>query len=375
MAENLTFTIPAPDLEFFFFNYKDAVKKGYEKLPYDEWRGFKSWLKSNVDSEDIVVTVFPSKYIVFFRGNNKHILRFRTTNDFCHYLWDYLVDNYMCTTNTVSGGYFNGNYTTTTTAVPTYTTSTYTINASDYYNSGIEIGNVKIKNNEITIDGKKVLTEGKDNSMDMKEFGFDFGPVTNSNIAISPFGIAVKRANSSDFCYYDPHKCEVVDCTPLTFSDKKFLYKMPVAVSAIAEGDVIMHNGTPMFVKGLEDDQGRVVVIDIAASEEKYILPVKNVFGFNFVTKIVSLINMQNCGASAENPFGNMLPLLMLMKDGKDLDPMMLLMMGGFNGSTNMNAFGPMMQNPLMMYMLMQKDSNLSKMLPFLLMQNASQKN
>ena len=42
MAENLTFTIPAPDLEFFFFNYKDAVKKGYEKLPYNEWRGFKS---------------------------------------------------------------------------------------------------------------------------------------------------------------------------------------------------------------------------------------------------------------------------------------------------------------------------------------------
>ena len=84
---------------------------------------------------------------------------------------------------------------------------------------------------------------------------------------------------------------------------------------------------------------------------------------------------MKNCGANADAPFGNMLPFLMLMKDGKDLDPMMLLMMGGFNGSANMNAFGPMMQNPLMMYMLMQKDSNLSKMLPFLLMQNTSQTN
>ena len=366
MAENLTFTIPAPDLEFFFFNYKDAVKRGYEKLPYDEWRGFKSWLKSNVDSEDIVVTVFPSKYIVFSRDDNKYTLRFNKTtkNDFCHYLLNYLVDNYMYTTNTTSSGYY-------TTAVPTYTTSTYTINASDY-NNEVAIGNVKIKENEITINGKKVLTEGKNNSMDMKEFGFDFGSVTNSNIAISPFGIAVKRANSNDFCYYDPHKCEVVDCTPLTFSDKKFLYKMPVAVSAIAEGDVIMHNGMPMFVKGLEDDQGRVVVIDIAASEEKYILPVKNMFGFNFVTKIISLIDMQNCGASAENPFGNMLPLLMLTGNGKDLDPMMLMLMMNCGKGFNMLQTPQGQQNPMLMYLLLadQKNGKMNDLLPLMMMMN-----
>jgi hypothetical protein len=122
-----------------------------------------------------------------------------------------------------------------------------------------------------------------------------------------------------------------------------------------------------MFVKGVEDEDGRIMVIDIAEAEEKYILPTRNMFGFDFVTKVVSFMDMKNTGACADNPFGNMLPFLMLMKnDDENLDPMMLLMMnGGQIGGMNMDAFT---KNPLMMYMMMKDNKNLKDMLPFLMM-------
>ena len=233
--------------------------------------------------------------------------------------------------------------------------------------------------NTVTIDGTKILITNdlenakEDNSkMTSKNFNmnFDFGAVTDPKIAISPFGIAVKNPEGN-YCYYDPKKCEIVDCTPFTFDTKQFLFNMPVAISAIAEGDVIMHHQYPMFVKSVADSEGRIVAIDISEGEEKYILPTKNMFGFNFITKIVSFLDMKNNGADAENPFGNMLPFLMMMQDGKELDPMMLLMMSGsLTGSEmslkNMN----LPQNPLMMYLLLKDKKNMDNILPFLLMQS-----
>ena len=62
-----------------------------------------------------------------------------------------------------------------------------------------------------------------------------------------------------------------------------------------------------MFVTGTEDG---IHVIDVAAGEKKEILPTKSMFGFDFVTKIVSLIDFSAMNASADQPFGNMLPLM-----------------------------------------------------------------
>ena len=275
----------------------------------------------------------------------------------------------MSTTSSISS---NAYYTPTTNTIgtsqintcPTYTTSTYTIN-SDYYNDST---NVIVKSDGLYVNGKKVITEDdlnknkKENKkMDLKNLNFDFGPVTDQKIAACPFGIAVKNAATRQFCYYDPVKCEVIDCTPFSFDAHKFLYKLPVAVSAIAEGDVILHGETPVFVKGIEDNEGRIVVIDLSCSEEKYILPIKNMFGFNYVTKIVSLLDLKNCGASADSPFGNILPFLMM--GDKELDPMMLLMMSR-TGSMDLPN---MTQNPLMLYLLTQERKDL---LPLLMMMN-----
>ena len=336
--------------------------KTWERLPYQEWRAFDKYLSSFSYTQEFSVIKYNDEVILtpIAVPRDAYELKLTKKKNFALYLLESIKkmlledgEVYNTTTNTTTQ--INGRLTNTTT--PIYTTSTYAINSSDYLRNGA----VVIDNDGITINGKKVLTE--DDKMTAKDFGmnFDFGPVTDNNIAVCPFGIAAKNPDGG-YCYYDPKEKKIMDCTPFTFDTKKFLFKMPVAITAIAAGDVIMHRGFPMFVKGLEDEDGRIVVIDIAEAEEKYILPTRNMFGFDFVTKVVSFLDMKNTGADAENPFGNMLPLLM-MQDGKELDPMMFLMMSGQNG----NVLANLPQNPMLMYMLMSGKTN-KDLLPFLLM-------
>jgi hypothetical protein len=66
--------------------------------------------------------------------------------------------------------------------------------------------------------------------------------------------------------------------------------------------------------------------------------------------------------ASAENPFGNILPFMML-SDNKNMKDMLPLMLLGNGGSVDFAS------NPMMLYFLM-KDGKSNDMLPFLLMSN-----
>lgn len=195
-------------------------------------------------------------------------------------------------------------------------------------------------------------------SMDTnKMFNFDFGPVA-SHIRMSPYGLAIKSADNK-FVSYDKASGSVVDVEVFNFDAQKFLYKMPVPISQVAVGDVVVHMRKPMFVREVK---GNVVsVVDIYNAEAKDILPVKSPFGFNFITKIVSLIDMS--GANAETPFGNMLPLLMMGEgqDFKDILPLMLM-------TGNTGAFGNMNQNSLLWFAMMSDKGNMSDLLPFMFM-------
>ena len=202
----------------------------------------------------------------------------------------------------------------------------------------------------------------KENMDTNKMFNFDFGPVA-SHIRMSPYGLAIKSADNK-FVSYDKDSGSVVDVEVFNFDAQKFLYKMPVPVSQVAVGDVVVHMRKPMFVREVK---GSVVsVVDIYNAEAKDILPVKSPFGFNFITKIVSLIDMS--GANAETPFGNMLPLLMMGEgqDFKDILPLMLM-------TGNTGAFGNMNQNSLLWFAMMSDKGNMNDMLPFLLMGNMFQ--
>ena len=82
-------------------------------------------------------------------------------------------------------------------------------------------------------------------------------------------------------------------------------------------------------------------------------------FGFNFVTKIVSLFNTVGDNApTPDAPFGNMLPFMLMNEDTDKIDPMMMMFMMG-------NKMD--MSNPMMMYFMM-KDNKDSDVLPLLFM-------
>lgn len=182
--------------------------------------------------------------------------------------------------------------------------------------------------------------------MEMRRiFGnLEFGPVKGINM--SHLGIALKNA-AGNMVSYDRQNGEIIDVDLIDFNAENMVYAMPCAIKDIKKGDVIRHvNGNAVFVTGTEDG---IHVIDVAAGEKKEILPTKSMFGFDFVTKIVSLIDFSAMNASADQPFGNMLPLMMLSDNKssmRDMLPMMMLMNGGNFGSFDMS-------NPLMMMALM----------------------
>lgn len=182
--------------------------------------------------------------------------------------------------------------------------------------------------------------------MEMRRmFGnLEFGPVKGINM--SHLGIALKNA-AGNMVSYDRQNGEIVDVDLIDFNAENMVYAMPCAIKDVKVGDVIRHvNGNAVFVTSTE---GGIHVVDVAAGEKKEILPTKSMFGFDFVTKIVSLIDFSTMNASADQPFGNMLPLMMLSDNKssmRDMLPMMMLMNGGNLGSFDMS-------NPLMMMALM----------------------
>lgn len=195
---------------------------------------------------------------------------------------------------------------------------------------------------------------------EMKGFNFDFGPCTGDQVRMSVYGLAVKNA-AGTYVSYNPKSGEIVDVDVLNFDGAKFMYKIPVAIKDIAVGDIIVHNRKPMFVTALPAEGATAITcVDVCAGEQKQVIPTVNMFGFNFVTKIVSFFNTVGDNApTPDAPFGNMLPF-MLMNEGTDkIDPMMMMFMMG-NGKMDMN-------NPMMMYFMF-KDNKDTDMLPFIFM-------
>lgn len=211
---------------------------------------------------------------------------------------------------------------------------------------------------------KTTENENKDDEGEktkVKGFDFDFGPCTSGQVRMSMYGLAIKNVNGEWVSY---NNGQVVNVDVLSFDGAKYMFKMPVAVKDIAVGDIVIHNRVPMFVESVENG---IHVVDIRAGEKKEILPTTNMFGFNFVTKIVSMFNAFQSSPTPDQPFGNMLPFLMLNgEDGKSMDSdtmLMFMMMQNQNDSTNMFA------NPMMLYFLM-KDKDGSDLLPLMLMMN-----
>ena len=233
------------------------------------------------------------------------------------------------------------------------------------YNSVSSWVNVDLSTRPTFNDVEKMITDKinendkKKEKEEMKGLNFDFGPCTGDQVRMSMYGLAVKNA-AGTYVSYNPKSGEIVDVDVLNFDGAKFMYKIPVAIKEIAVGDIIVHNRKPMFVTALPTEGATAITcVDVCAGEQKQVIPTVNMFGFNFVTKIVSLFNTVGDNApTPDAPFGNMLPF-MLMNEGTDkIDPMMMMFMMG--GKMDMS-------NPMMMYFMM-KDNKDSDVLPLLFM-------
>lgn len=96
--------------------------------------------------------------------------------------------------------------------------------------------------------------------------------------------------------------------------------KFSIPSEDVEPGDVIVHKSKMMYVLEAYTDNS-LRAVDIFDSESKELIPVTNMFGFSFVTRIVSMFNMDGEeGPSRDKPFGNIAPLIMLsgMKDGEN---------------------------------------------------------
>lgn len=212
------------------------------------------------------------------------------------------------------------------------------------------------------------INEGASFSINRKENdnmnlfkGFDFGSCENDNVKMSMYGIAVKNANGT-WVSYDPNSGNIIDVDILNF-DAKYLYKMPVAIKDVSESDVIIHNRKPMFVSKVEGS--KILAIDPAAGEEKVVILTKSPFNFDFVTKVVNLFEGYFDAPSEDNPFGNLLPLMLLNNDKGSTDNLLpLLFLNGGMGNTTM-------QNPMMLYLLLDKGNDKNDLLPLLMMTNS----
>lgn len=195
-------------------------------------------------------------------------------------------------------------------------------------------------------------------------FNFDFGPASSNQFRMSPYGLAV-RTQANGWVAYNAKTGDLMDVDILNFDISKMIYKMPVALTAIKPGDILMHGGKPVFVREVATSGNTVRVIDYTNATVADILPVKSPFGFNFFTKVCPLFNFDQASASSDNPFGNMLPFLMLNgeKDG-NFDPTLLFIASAMNGG-NMDFAS----NPLMLYCLMNRQDK-SDILPFVMMMN-----
>lgn len=197
----------------------------------------------------------------------------------------------------------------------------------------------------------------------MKGFNFDFGPCTGDNVRMSIYGLAVKN-NNGEWVSYNPSTKQIVNVDVLNFDGRKFMFKMPVAIKDIAVGDIVVHNRVPMFVIGTDKEGGAVTAVDVKAGEEKKILPTTSPFGFNFVTKVVSMFSAFENTPTPDAPFGNFLPFMLMNDENADNepDPLVMMMMLQNNGT---NAFN----NPMMMmYFLGGEKVKDNWMLPFLMM-------
>lgn len=212
--------------------------------------------------------------------------------------------------------------------------------------------------------------EKENNYMNIMK-NFHFGPC-GDRAKISHLGIAVKNLNG-EWVSFDRENNDIVNVDLISFGDGDYVYMIPAALKDVVVGDAIVHNGHIVFVKQTRSNS--LSVIDVTAGEVKKILPTKSIFGFDFVTKVVSLIDFSSMAANEDNPFGNLLPLLMLSNNRHNSNLPLTLMLMGNQQQQDGELFPSSPSSLAMMAMLTdRKDNDSQDFLPLMLLMSSQKK-
>ena len=342
------------------FSGEVYAKNSYDRLPYHDWKTLIRFSKEafitiiiNCDANSILIETSNEYFVVSL--NDKSFGEFL----FNHFLNDggsqemtgndYL-NTCLSSSASISSADKIGNYSSTTSDW-----NTISIDGT-YCNSYLTITDTKADKEDLARVEAKIDEHIRKENEKMKGFNFDFGPMNGNVVRLSMYGLAVKNKTGT-YVAYDAANCALMDVDILNFDGAQFLYKMPVAIKDIAAGDIVIHQGVPMFVQNVVNTNKSLVVIDPVNGERKEIMLARSPFNFDYATKIVNFLgNMTATTASAENPFGNMWMLLAISGDNKDMSDILPLMMA------SKGNIDPMM----MFFMMGNKDKN--NMLPLIYM-------
>ena len=215
---------------------------------------------------------------------------------------------------------------------------------------------------EANTDNNKNITTTEEKNMSKNMFGnmfknMKFGSLNSESVKYSFNGIAFKTSGG-DYVIYNN------DFTFTNVADMVIdmpVFAMPVSREQISVGDVIRHNNDWVIVNEVSDTE--IKVAKPWTKEIVTVIPETSIFGFSFYTKIMNPFEGLGKEANADNPFGNILPFLMMQNDGGDsMNPMMIAMMLG-GGKIDMS-------NPMMMYMMMSQNKEIDPMMMMLMMGN-----
>ena len=200
----------------------------------------------------------------------------------------------------------------------------------------------------------------------LSSLNINCGKVDDPNLTASLNGVAIKGLDGQ-FRAYDKSKDKIMNVTGLTLGND-YLYILPCALKDVKVGDVIVNADTFVTVVKVHND-GTFTVVDPKASEQKIAVPAQNIFGFNYVSKIVNLLDGM-INPSDDNPFG-INPLMLVLfdetKSNNNSNLLLAAMLMGQNGDMDTNSMLP--------FLLMGKgDNNMFTMFALMSMMKSQEK-
>lgn len=187
----------------------------------------------------------------------------------------------------------------------------------------------------------------------------EFGKYKGTDVKMSIYGPAftVVGNGQGTWLSFDKNN-DLIDVNDMLI-DNIPLMVMPTSPENLSEGDFIHYTGVWMQVREIDID-GTITAYRLYDRTIQKVLPTKNIFGFNYYTKLITFNFGEN--ADSDNPFGNLLPLMMLNEGNKNNDNLLPLMLMSNNTSFDFKS------NPMLLYMMMSKDSDNTNWIPFMLM-------